>query len=182
MTGSDRDGASPERLERVALAVDTLVVLMPLTNLEAICARLAAALVPGRPAALVASASLAGQEVVRAPVSRMARAAAEAGIGAPATLVVGEVVDAVPAERVREMVTAAGPSTGVEEVGSSASARTPSRPHTPQATRVGGREAASQQNERVALFLRHALFMLLWLMTAYAQGISTHGRKRALES
>ena len=117
VTGSDRDGASPERLERVALAVDTLVVLMPLTNLEAICARLAAALGPGRPAALVASASLAGQEVVRAPVSRMARAAAEAGIGAPATLVVGEVVDAVPAERVREMVTAAGPSTGVEEVG-----------------------------------------------------------------
>jgi uroporphyrin-III C-methyltransferase/precorrin-2 dehydrogenase/sirohydrochlorin ferrochelatase len=117
VTGSERDGSGPAHLERIAAAVDTLVVLMPLGNLEGICARLAGAVGPDRPAALVASATLSHQEVVRAPVARLARAAAEAGISAPATLVVGDVVTAVPLERVREVVAQAGLGTGIEEVG-----------------------------------------------------------------
>jgi uroporphyrin-III C-methyltransferase/precorrin-2 dehydrogenase/sirohydrochlorin ferrochelatase len=130
LTGSERDGSSPERLEAIARAVDTLVVLMPLGNLERICARLVTAIGPDRPAALVASATLRTERVVRAPIARLARAAAEAGITSPATLVVGEVVDAIPLQQVGELVASAGavpgthdvvavagPRPGIEEVG-----------------------------------------------------------------
>lgn len=108
VTGHDREGLPPGRLEALAAAADTLVVLMPLGNLEAVCTRLAAAVGPGRPAALVASATLGGQEVVRAPVRSLAAAARRAGIGSPATLVVGEVVDAVPGEEVAAAVRGGG--------------------------------------------------------------------------
>jgi uroporphyrin-III C-methyltransferase/precorrin-2 dehydrogenase/sirohydrochlorin ferrochelatase len=130
VTGSERDGSSPARLEAIARSVDTLAVLMPLGNLEVICARLVAAIGPDRPAALVASATLRDQRVVRAPIARMARAASEAGITSPATLVVGEVVDAIPLQQMGELVAgaadgpvvsdvveSAGPRTGTEEVG-----------------------------------------------------------------
>jgi uroporphyrin-III C-methyltransferase/precorrin-2 dehydrogenase/sirohydrochlorin ferrochelatase len=116
VTGHDRSGAPPDRLEAIAAAADTLVVLMPLGTLEAICARLTVALGPERPAALVASATLDSQEVLRAPIGRMAAAAARAGLRSPATLVVGEVVEAVPEERVEEMVRRAGLAPGVDEV------------------------------------------------------------------
>ncbi len=116
VTGSDRDGASPARLERIAAAVDTLVVLMPLGNLERVCARLVDAVGPDRPAALVSSATLRDQEVVRAPIGRLARAAHAAGIASPATLVVGEVVDAMPAREVGELVAGAGSFPGIQEV------------------------------------------------------------------
>jgi uroporphyrinogen III methyltransferase/synthase len=116
VTGSDRDGASPARLERIAAAVDTLVVLMPLGNLERVCARLVDAVGPDRPAALVSSATLRDQEVVRAPIGRLARAAHAAGNASPATLVVGEVVDAMPAREVGELVAGAGSFPGIQEV------------------------------------------------------------------
>ena len=112
VTGSDRDGSSPAWLERIASAVDTLVVLMPLGNLERVCARLAAAVGPDRPAALVASATLPDQEVLRAPIARLARVAQEAGIASPATLVVGEVVTAMPAREVGELVAGATGGSG----------------------------------------------------------------------
>jgi uroporphyrinogen III methyltransferase/synthase len=120
VTGSERDGSSPERLEAIARAVDTLVVLMPLSNLEIICARLVAAIGPDRPAALVASATLREQRVVRAPLARVTRAAAEAGIASPATLVVGEVVDAIPLQQVGELVASAGVGPGITDVVASA--------------------------------------------------------------
>jgi uroporphyrin-III C-methyltransferase len=116
VTGSGRDGSSPEWLERIATAVDTLVVLMPLGNLGDVCARLVAAVGPDRPAALVSSATLRDQEVLRAPIARMARVADEAGIASPATLVVGEVVDAMPAGEVGELVAGAGFHSGVAEL------------------------------------------------------------------
>jgi siroheme synthase len=115
VTGSERDGSIPERLEAIARAVDTLVVLMPLGNLESICARLASAVGPDRPAALVASATLRDQQVVRAPIARIARAASEAGIASPATLLVGEVVDAIPVQQVGALVANAGLGPGVSE-------------------------------------------------------------------
>jgi uroporphyrin-III C-methyltransferase/precorrin-2 dehydrogenase/sirohydrochlorin ferrochelatase len=116
VTGSERDGSSPERLEAIARAVDTLVVLMPLGNLETICARLVAAIGPDRPAALVASATLRDQRVVRAPIARIFRAASEAGISSPATLVVGAVVDAIPLQQVGELVASAGAGPGINDV------------------------------------------------------------------
>ena len=64
----------------------------------------------GRPAALVASATTARQRTVRAPLDRIARAAAEEGIEGPALLVVGEVVDALPRRRLEELLTAVGPA------------------------------------------------------------------------
>jgi uroporphyrin-III C-methyltransferase/precorrin-2 dehydrogenase/sirohydrochlorin ferrochelatase len=123
VTGSERDGSSPDRLEAIACAVDTLVVLMPLGNLETICARLTAVLGPDRPAALVASATLREQEVVRAPIARLARAASEAGIASPATLVVGEVVDAIPLPQVRALVAAAGSGPCIRELVASSGPR-----------------------------------------------------------
>jgi len=119
VTGSERDGSSPARLEAIARAVDTMVVLMPLGNLGSICARLASAVGPDRPAALVASATLRDQQVVRAPIARIARAASEAGIASPATLVVGDVVDAIPLQQVSALVASAGVGPGIDGVGTS---------------------------------------------------------------
>lgn len=108
VTGHDRSGLPPGGLEALAVAADTLVVLMPLGNLEAVCRRLAAVLGPGRPAALVASATLDEQEVVRSPLGRLASAARRARIGSPATLVVGDVVEAIPGEGVVEALGGSG--------------------------------------------------------------------------
>jgi siroheme synthase len=116
VTGHDREGLPPGRLEALAAAADTLVVLMPLGNLEAVCTRLAAAVGPGRPAALVASATLGAQAVVRAPVWSLAAAARRAGIGSPATLVVGEVVEAVPGEEVAAAARGSGLVPQAQEV------------------------------------------------------------------
>ncbi len=80
-------GAGPTNLEAIATAVDTLVVLMPVAGLKSLVARLTAVLGPERPAALIASATLPGQRVVRAPLAEMPAAAA--GLRPPATLVVG---------------------------------------------------------------------------------------------
>ncbi len=79
--------------ERLATAVDTIVVLMGVGRLEAI----ASALIDGgrdaeTPSALVQQASTPGQRVVEAPLGGIAKAAREAGIEAPALFVVGEVV------------------------------------------------------------------------------------------
>ena len=108
VTGHDRSGPGLDRLARIAEAVDTMVVLMPLGNLESICGRLAPVVGRQRPSALVASATLRDQQVVRAPLSGIAHAAAEANLGSPATLVIGEVVDAVPVERVQDVARHAG--------------------------------------------------------------------------
>jgi uroporphyrin-III C-methyltransferase/precorrin-2 dehydrogenase/sirohydrochlorin ferrochelatase len=95
------EGTTPAGIARLANAVDTLVVLMPLGNLEALTGQLLAALGPARPAALVASASLPEQRVVRAPLHAIPRAAHEHAVSSPAILVVGDVVD-VPLERAGE--------------------------------------------------------------------------------
>ena len=77
---------------------------------------------PRHPAAAVHSATLAGQQVVRAPLDRLAKAAEGAGVGAPAVVVVGAVVDvgvaAVLASEVGHRVLAScadrGRSTSIE--------------------------------------------------------------------
>lgn len=91
VTGHRADGAIAD-LERLAGSVDTLVVLMP-RHLDVIARRLAGALGPDRPAAVISRATTAQQRVVRAPLGRIAAAARAARAEAPSTLVVGSVVN-----------------------------------------------------------------------------------------
>ena len=83
--------AAASRLEALAAAVDTLVVLMPLADLDQLGARLTGVL-GDRPAALVSAAGTPEERVVRAPVAAVAEAGRRARLEGPATLVVGEVV------------------------------------------------------------------------------------------
>jgi siroheme synthase len=75
----------------VAGAVDTLVVLMALEGLAETAAALAGVLGAARPVAMVAAAATPRQRVVRADLGTIAARCAEAGLEAPATLIVGEV-------------------------------------------------------------------------------------------
>jgi uroporphyrin-III C-methyltransferase len=89
-----RDGGLPP-LDWHALAtgVDTLVVLMGVGHLAALAARLiAAGRPPTTPAAVVQWGTTAQQASVVATLATIADEAARARLGAPATLVVGEVV------------------------------------------------------------------------------------------
>jgi len=86
--------AEGDRIDwRAAARLDTVVVLMGLSRLAEIVAALRAA---GRavdtPAAVIASATLPEETSVFGTLADIARLATEAGIEAPATLVVGEVV------------------------------------------------------------------------------------------
>jgi uroporphyrin-III C-methyltransferase / precorrin-2 dehydrogenase / sirohydrochlorin ferrochelatase len=89
-------GASLNRLHRLALAADTLVVLMPRSNLAEVAAVLASAVGGARPSAVISNATLANQQTVSGPLEHIARLADQAAIGTPATLVVGDVVAAAP--------------------------------------------------------------------------------------
>jgi uroporphyrinogen III methyltransferase/synthase len=91
-----RDAARPWtslRWDRLATAVDTLVVLMGMRNLEKIAGTLIAeGRAPETPAAVVMEAATARQRVVVAPLAEIAMRAREAGLSAPAVVVVGDVV------------------------------------------------------------------------------------------
>jgi len=77
----------------LAKAADTLVVLMGMRNLEEITARLLAGGCPAQtPAAVVMNGTLPEQRVVEAPLRELALATRRAGLGAPAAVVVGDVV------------------------------------------------------------------------------------------
>jgi uroporphyrin-III C-methyltransferase/precorrin-2 dehydrogenase/sirohydrochlorin ferrochelatase len=93
-------GDSLDGLADLARASDTLVVLMARTNLEQVTAAVAAAVGGSRPAAIVSNATLAGQRHVVGTVADIARLADAEGLEAPATLIVGEVVAAMPAAAV----------------------------------------------------------------------------------
>ncbi len=88
---------SLDRLADLARAADTLVVMMARTNLADVAETLARALGDSRPAAIVSNATLAGQRQVSGPIADIARLADLEGIEAPATLIVGDVVTAIPA-------------------------------------------------------------------------------------
>lgn len=76
----------------LARAGSTLVVLMGVRNLPSIAAALLdGGLDPSTPAAVIADGTLPSQRVVRADVTSIARVAREAGIGAPAVTVIGDV-------------------------------------------------------------------------------------------
>lgn len=85
-----------QRIRDLAAAADTLIVLMGREKLAEVTAQLDGSL----PAALVGSASLPEQQSVSGTVANIARLADEAGIEAPATLIVGQVVAAVSSAEV----------------------------------------------------------------------------------
>jgi uroporphyrin-III C-methyltransferase/precorrin-2 dehydrogenase/sirohydrochlorin ferrochelatase len=86
-------GDSIDRLSELAQASDTLIVLMARSNLDQIASILARAVGGSRPAALVSNATLPNQRTVTGPVGDIARLADREAIEAPATLIVGAVVD-----------------------------------------------------------------------------------------
>jgi uroporphyrin-III C-methyltransferase len=91
VTASLADGKRQD-FQRMATAVDTLVVLMAAGTLHEVSAALVeAGRSPDEPAAVIASATTNDQLTVTAPLGRIAEASARAGVGAPATLVVGPV-------------------------------------------------------------------------------------------
>ena len=81
-----------ERLRDLALAADTLVVLMARSNLRELAAEIAHAAGGARPSALVSKATWPDQRYVSGPVADIARLADDAHLEPPATLIVGEVV------------------------------------------------------------------------------------------
>jgi uroporphyrin-III C-methyltransferase / precorrin-2 dehydrogenase / sirohydrochlorin ferrochelatase len=99
-TARARGGGAAD-LVRLAGAADTLVVLMALDGLAETAAALAAVLGGARPAAVVSGAGTRAQRVVRGDLATIAAACAAAGLPAPATLVVGEVVAASAGQRER---------------------------------------------------------------------------------
>jgi uroporphyrinogen III methyltransferase/synthase len=85
--------SSETRWEQLGEAADTLLILMGMRNLAEIVARLiAGGRSPSTPAAIVMNGTLPSQRVVEAPLGELPARAAESGIGAPAVVVVGDVV------------------------------------------------------------------------------------------
>ncbi len=81
------------RWRELGSAVDTLVILMGMRNLPDIVDRiLEGGRDPATPAAVVMSGTLAGQRVVEAPLAELPKVVRAEGLGAPAAVVVGDVV------------------------------------------------------------------------------------------
>jgi len=93
VTGHAQDGAEPD-WRALTNPGTTAVFYMGLARLEHIVAKLQEHGAPGtRPAALIAHASTARQQVIAGTLATLDELAARAGIESPALLVVGEVVD-----------------------------------------------------------------------------------------
>jgi uroporphyrin-III C-methyltransferase/precorrin-2 dehydrogenase/sirohydrochlorin ferrochelatase len=90
------------RLTELAQVADTLVVLMARANLDATARELASVVGASRPAAIVSNATLANERHVAGTLGDIAMLADRERIDAPATLIVGDVVRAMPAARSAE--------------------------------------------------------------------------------
>lgn len=83
-----------EQLARIGAAVDTIVVLMAAGRLDETCSTLiASGRGPDEPAALVQWATTSRQRSLVSTLAELPAQASEAGFGAPATLVIGEVAN-----------------------------------------------------------------------------------------
>lgn len=80
------------RWDALADAVDTLVILMGMRSLEGIVAEVLRSRDPATPAAAISWAGTPRQRVVEAPLGELVARVRAAGIGNPATVVVGDVV------------------------------------------------------------------------------------------
>ena len=95
ITGHEAGGGMPEHLDWDALAggAETLILYMALGRLDAIAARLIeGGRAPETPTALVSWATTPRQQIVETTLAAAAADAAEAGIEAPAIVVVGKAV------------------------------------------------------------------------------------------
>ena len=93
VTAHAQDGAEPD-WRALTNSGTTAVFYMGLARLERILAKLREHGAPGtRPAALIAQASTARQQVIAGTLATLGDLAARAGIESPALLVVGDVVD-----------------------------------------------------------------------------------------
>lgn len=84
--------SAPSRIRELAAAADTLVVLMVHARLKEVASAIAEVVGLDRPAAVISNATLPGQKVVTGTVRDVAHLSSRAGLEAPATLVVGQVV------------------------------------------------------------------------------------------
>ncbi|HEV2477527.1 MAG TPA: SAM-dependent methyltransferase, partial [Candidatus Dormibacteraeota bacterium] len=98
-------GGAAGRLRELAAASDTLVVLMARANLSETAAEIAEAVGPSTPAAVVSRATFEDQRSVTGPLADIARLADAARLPAPATLIVGDVVNAVTARSLAALAT-----------------------------------------------------------------------------
>ncbi|MGH2770420.1 MAG: siroheme synthase CysG [Actinomycetota bacterium] len=86
-------GAKPVDFRRLAGSVDTIVILMGVSQLGSIVEELLqGGLHPETPAAIVEAGSLPSQRVLSVPLQELPEAASAAGAASPAVVVVGEVV------------------------------------------------------------------------------------------
>ncbi|MFQ5495053.1 MAG: uroporphyrinogen-III C-methyltransferase [Phycisphaerae bacterium] len=86
------ESSGPPLNYRALAAMDTIVILMGRSNLDAVTASLlAAGRDPATPAATIEQATTAGQRVTRATLSTIAQAADRDGLQAPVVTVVGTV-------------------------------------------------------------------------------------------
>jgi uroporphyrin-III C-methyltransferase len=100
ITGHAKEGGcAPDWPTLAAAAAQglTLVIYMGMAQLEAICSGLAAALAADTPAALVQSASNADERRLITTLACVAQDALASGIGSPAILIVGDVLQGVAA-------------------------------------------------------------------------------------
>ena len=100
VTGHAREGGSAPHWPTLGAAAAqglTLVVYMGVSQLETICAGLVGALPAATPAALVQGATTAAETRLVATLATLADAARRAGIGSPAVLIVGNVLQGVAA-------------------------------------------------------------------------------------
>jgi uroporphyrinogen III methyltransferase/synthase len=85
--------AADTRWEELGASSDTLVILMGMRNLAGLVERiLAGGRSPDTPAAVVMQGTLPTQRVVEAPLAEIAGRVSQAGLGAPAVVVIGDVV------------------------------------------------------------------------------------------
>ncbi len=95
VTGHKDPGRPREetRWAQLGSAVDTLVILMGMRNLSDLVGKLlAGGKDPVTPSAAIMHGTLGGQRVVVAPLAELAGRVQAAGLGAPSTVVVGDVV------------------------------------------------------------------------------------------
>ncbi|HEY9044844.1 MAG TPA: uroporphyrinogen-III C-methyltransferase [Ohtaekwangia sp.] len=92
VTGTTKSGAISGDIALAAQSTATIVILMGLNKLETIMATFAAHGKADIPVAVVQNGSLPDQKSVIGTVESIAAAAAQSGIGAPAIIIVGEVV------------------------------------------------------------------------------------------
>lgn len=96
VTGHDRDGALPARIDWAALAraVPVIVLYMAARTLPRIAERLiAAGRAPGEPVVIVMNATLPDERVVETTLARAGEDMARHGLGAPVIICIGRVVE-----------------------------------------------------------------------------------------